>query len=228
MQVVSQHDLVAITRPERGLVEGTVRWTGLNELSLAVNSEEVALWLSPGVEVELHCFGEGGNAAAFGTLVLSVNKTGGEVVLRMPDGVTSTNQRSEPRIMTTRRLNWAVLDGVGNLGPPHGAMTRDVSLGGIAFETVIEPPPIGSLVALAGNDQEFAGTSIAIVRGVDDRPVSQLKHIVRCAWRLMSDDTRARLESAIEKGVAVQSVAGSPQPPESIADRRIQLDELRK
>lgn len=85
------------------------------------------------------------------------------------------------------------------MGDQKQGLTRDVSLSGLAFETINSPPEVGSMIAISGIDPKRSGVLLAEVMGVGDAPSKRRRHVVRCLLRQMDSDSKAHIASLVSE-----------------------------
>lgn len=132
------------------------------------------------------------------TQIYDTQSNGKRIRLVKPSGITGRDRRGQERIAINNALLWSQLTDDGLLTAQRHGLTRDISLSGMAFETLNSPPELGSIVAISGVDPYQKSAVLATVVGVDDAPSQRLRHVVRCALTLANEQTKANLTDLIE------------------------------
>lgn len=164
-------------------------------------------WLRPGAS--LVCLARDGDALRrFTTRVESVSTHGPFVVnLYRTLSIEDANRRSEPRLAGNHRLLWtqAVQGRIARVR--HEGLTTDVSVGGMSFTTDVDPPEVGSRIAVSARLPVGDLLAVSRVTGVDDSsvPLFSTQHHVRVAIESLSPAYEASLRQWID-----QTLGGTP------------------
>ena len=142
------------------VVETTARW-----LVVRVGRHP---WLQPGTS--LTCAAQlGRTLSRFASVVQSVSTEDGfAITIQRPPTLEDVNRRSEPRLSAGHAISWSQVEAGRLVGQHQPGVTMDLSAEGLSFETMAEPPALGSLIAVAMDLPIGNMVTLSTVIGVDD------------------------------------------------------------
>ncbi len=159
-------------------------------LAIRLDDDQPPTPVAPLVRVEFSIEADTG-FTRMKTHVYDTQSVGRRIRVVKPDNLVRRERRASERIALDKPLLWSQLNQDGQLTEQRHGIARDVSLGGMRFETVSRPPKLRSIVAVSSTGTAERSLVLVCVVGVDDVPAEVLHHAVRCSMDLSLATTAA-------------------------------------
>lgn len=179
-------DIDGRSRQLFGVIESVVK----DMVTVRLDEGQPIMRLTPltGVDIILDL---GNGLRRLATSVAPGESSARRLRLIRPTGTVGRDRRVDERVDISTALLWSSLTGDGKLTQQMRGVARDISISGLAFETVDVPPAVGSLVAISGITPNQRGILLVQVVGVDDAPSRRLHHVVRGSIRHADEKARS-------------------------------------
>lgn len=179
-------DIDGRTRQLFGVIESVVK----EMVTIRLDEGQPVMRLAPLTGVDL-IINVGGSLRRLRTSVAPGQSSARRLRLLRPTGTVGRDRRVNERVDISTALLWSSLTADGKLTQQRRGVARDISVTGLAFETVDTPPGINTIVAISGLTPSQHGILFVQVVGVDDAPSRRLHHVVRCSIRHIDEKARS-------------------------------------